>query len=317
MSFGSSAGMEILIVLNVWAGRRQRSITYWSALSAACSRRNSPNHSTAPLTECMPVFASAGPPRRLIGISPMRSPRSSPRCSTPLARIVDLPAENADGGFAPRHIPLSDEAREEVFEEFRRFVYTGKYSLDGREREWWAKTPAHVVRLAGTLAYLDWAMRGGDEPKEIEAKFMKGAVRLVRDYFWPHSRAALRQIGLSERHANARRVLRWIKADNRRNEVSREDLRRDALGQSLDADQTQSLIDGLVKTGWLREITKLAGPSGGRPARRWFVNPMLFVAAHTAEIAEIPDRSEIRAVSAVSAVFRGNGHAAPSGDGLQ
>jgi hypothetical protein len=29
---------------------------------------------------------------------------------------------------------------------------------------------------------------------------------LGRDYFWPHSRAALRQIGLSERNANARRV---------------------------------------------------------------------------------------------------------------
>ena len=240
-----------------------------------------------------------------------------PEVLNALARIVDLPAENADGGFAPRHIPLSDEAREEVFEEFRRFVYTGKYSLDGREREWWAKTPAHVVRLAGTLAYLDWAMRGGDEPKEIEAKFMKCAVRLVRDYFWPHSRAALRQIGLSERHANARRVLRWIKADNRRNEVSREDLRRDALGQSLDADQTQSLIDGLVKTGWLREITKLAGPSGGRPARRWLVNPMLFVAAHTAEIAEIPDRSEFAQFPQFPQSLGGNGHAAPSGDGLQ
>jgi len=101
-------------------------------------------------------------------------------------------------------------------------------------REWWAKTPAHVLRLAGTLSYLTWAWVGGAEPERIEVEFVQAAVRLVRDYFWPHSRAALRQIGLNERHASARRVLKWIKADKRRNKISREDLRRDALGQSLD-----------------------------------------------------------------------------------
>jgi hypothetical protein len=177
--------------------------------------------------------------------------------------------------------------------------------------------PAHVIRVAGTLAYLDWAMRGRDEPKEIEATFMRAAVRLVRDYFWPHSRAALRQIGLSERHANARRVLRWIKADNRRNEVSREDLRRDALGQSLDADQTQSLIDGLVKAGWLREITKLTGPSGGRPARRWLVNPMLFMDAQTAETAETFHPSEFAQFAQFPQHLRGNGHTALTRDAFQ
>jgi hypothetical protein len=64
----------------------------------------------------------------------------------------------------------------------------GNNSFDGREREWWAKMPAHAVRLAGTLAYLGWAMRGGEKPKENEANFMQPAVRLVWDCFWPHSR---------------------------------------------------------------------------------------------------------------------------------
>jgi hypothetical protein len=97
-------------------------------------------------------------------------------------------------------------------------------------------------------------------------------VRLVRDYFWPHSRAALRQIGLSERHANARRALRWIQA-HRRSEISLQGIRRDALAQSLDADQTQQLLAALVKAGWLREITT---PTAGRSIRRWAVNPKLF-----------------------------------------
>ena len=238
-----------------------------------------------------------------------------PEVLNALARIVDLPGENADGVFAARHIPLSNEAREDVFEKFRRSVFTGKNSLDGREREWWAKTPAHVVRLAGTLAYLDWAMRGGAEPTEIEAKFMQAAARLVRDYFWPHSRAALRQIGLSERHANARRVLRWIRARDLYT-VSREEIRREGLSQSLDAGQTQSLIDGLVKAGWLRETTSPARPSGGRPARRWIVNPMLFEAARIAETPETSRRSEFAQFPQFPQPLGENGHAAPTNDAL-
>jgi hypothetical protein len=207
-----------------------------------------------------------------------------PEVVNALTRIIDL-VDEKEGEFAPRNILLSPEAVE-AFERFRQFQHHGKNALDGREREWWAKSPAHVLRLAGTLSYLTWAWVGSAEPERIEVEFVQAAVRLVRDYFWPHSRAALRQIGLNERHASARRVLRWIKADKRRNKVSREGLRRDALGQSVDADQTQNLIDGLVNAGWLREITKSAGPSGGRPARRWLVNPMLFTGAQTAETAE-------------------------------
>src|SRR5262249_18436118 len=142
---------------------------------------------------------------------------------------------------------------------------------DGREREWWVKAPAQVLRLAGTLAYLDWARRTAGqaivvaEPNRIEAGFVDAAARLVREYFWPHSRAALRQIGLSERHANARRALRWIQAHGE-TEVSLKDIRRDALNQSLDADQTQELLDALVRAGWLRETTQ---QTAGRSIRRW------------------------------------------------
>jgi hypothetical protein len=43
----------------------------------------------------------------------------------------------------------------------------------------------------------------------------------------------------------------------------------------LDAEQTQTLIDSIVKAGWLKEITvEHTGP--GRPARRWLINPRLY-----------------------------------------
>jgi len=79
-----------------------------------------------------------------------------PEIQNALTRIIDLPAECDDGGFAPRSIPLSAEAVSS-FERFRQFLHHGKSELDGREREWWAKGGAHVLRLSLTLTYLDWA----------------------------------------------------------------------------------------------------------------------------------------------------------------
>jgi hypothetical protein len=120
------------------------------------------------------------------------------------------------------------------------------------------------------------------EPREVGEEFMSAAIRLAKEYFWPHARAALRQIGLTDRHRNARRVLRWIAAHGK-HEVSREDIRRDALSQSLDAEQTQELIDAIVRWDWLREDSTR---TPGRTRRRWRVNPKLFSLGGTAGSAE-------------------------------
>jgi hypothetical protein len=197
-----------------------------------------------------------------------------PELINALTRLATLPCTDEEGNFAPRTVYLSAEGLEE-FEQFRQFVDRGLNALDGREREWWSKGPTHVLRLSGTLAYLDWAFVGGAEPAEIEAQYVRSAVRLWREYYWPHARAALRVMGQSDKHADARRVLRWLQANGLR-EVALKDIRRDALAHKLDAEQTLALIEFLVRAGWLREATaKPVGP--GRPARRWEVNPKLFL----------------------------------------
>jgi hypothetical protein len=213
-----------------------------------------------------------------------------------LCRAIDLEAGDADA-FAPRNVLLSKEALI-AFEQFRQLIHDNKTSLDGREREWWAKGPSHVLRLAGTVAYLSWSLNGGAEPSEIDAPFMKSAVRLWHEYFWPHARAAVRQIGLSDRHSNARRVLRWIKAHGRR-EIGLKDIRREALCQALDAKQTESLLNSLEQTGWLRKGTE---QTGGRPAYRWAVNPLLFRGAESAESAERSGATAGKGLSALPAL---------------
>src|SRR5262245_42286789 len=224
-----------------------------------------------------------------------------PELQSALKALIRLPAEGADNVFAPQVIQLSQEAVAR-FEDYRRYVDKMKRALDGVERQWLVKSESQVLRLAGALTYFTWAFTLGAsgtnglamitadlEPHEIGEEFMTAAIRLVREYFWPHARAALRQIGLTDRHRNARRALRWIAAHGK-HEVSREDIRRDALGQSLDAEQTQELIDAIVRWGWLKESTaKVEG--AGRLKRRWRINPKLFSlggAAGIAEIAGIP-----------------------------
>jgi hypothetical protein len=204
-----------------------------------------------------------------------------PEIQNALMRLINLPAEE-DGVFAPRTVELSAEAVL-AFETFRTFLAQLKPDFDGREREWVAKGGTHVLRLSGTLAYLDWAMLGGAEPQSIGQQYVEAAVRLWRDYFWPHSRAALRQIGLSEKHANARRALCWIRTHGKA-EVSLQDIRQDALGRRLDAEQTRSLLDGLVRAGWLKLVTQ---KTAGRAVHRWQVNPQLFPGA-----SPLPERPE-------------------------
>ena len=165
------------------------------------------------------------------------------------------------------------------------------------------KSESQVLRLASTLTYLDWASLGdesgtgvgrisaGMEPDEVPESCMVAATRLLCEYFWPHARAALRQIGLTDRHRDLRRALRWIKANGRR-EVSLREIRRDAFGASLDAERTRDLLDRLVTAGWLRpEKTD----TGGRPLERWHVNPRIFQTAETAITAQSSSHSTIRA----------------------
>ena len=137
-----------------------------------------------------------------------------PEFQNTLARIADLAAEDEDGNFVSRAVWLSDEAVAE-FEHFRHFLHDFKRGYDGREREWLAKGPGQVLRLAGTLAYVDWATLGGPEPARIDVRFVHAAIQLWRDYFLPHSRAALRLIGLSDKHVNARKALKWIRANGK------------------------------------------------------------------------------------------------------
>ncbi|WP_445216784.1 DUF3987 domain-containing protein [Bradyrhizobium sp. Pa8] len=209
--------------------------------------------------------------------APFREPTDDadevdPEIINAFGRLANLPA-GEESAFGPRSVPLTADARRE-FAQFAQFAHQGRLQLEGRDREYWCKGTAHVLRLSGTLCFLEWAWLGGAEPQAIEARQVQSAVSLWKDYLWPHGRAALRLVGLTEKHGDARTVLRWLHA-SKKTIISREEVRREALAQRLDAGETQVLLDLLVRAGWLREApVKVSVP--GRPPRRWEANPRLF-----------------------------------------
>jgi hypothetical protein len=192
-----------------------------------------------------------------------------------LRRLVEeLPIKTQDGGFVAGEMCLSEDAQH-AFGHFLQFLHEEKGGLDGREREWWVKGGGQVIRLAGTLALMSWAANvGSAKPEKIERRFLDAAIRIWRDYFWPHSRAALRQVGTTKRQFVARRVLKWIRANkSAERSISVKEIRREALGQSLDAKQTEAVLEQLEQEGWLKKETT---PTGGRARHRWIVNERLF-----------------------------------------
>ena len=234
------------------------------------------------------------------------SAENEPLIINALTRLIeDLPLTTEDGQFVSSSIPLSQEAVA-TFEHFRQFLQANKAGLYGREREWWAKGQSQVLRLAGTLTFLDWAARPGlPKPQRIDARLMEAAIRLWRDYFWPHSRAALRQIGLSDGHTLARRALKWIRAHKARERiVSLKDIRREALGQAIDANKTETVLQQLEQTGWLRKETI---PTAGRARHRWQVNDLLFSLEPHAGSAESAGRGEGLVLPAISALPASDG----------
>ena len=150
-----------------------------------------------------------------------------------LAALTKLARFGNVSTVEPRSITLSNEARE-LFETLRARVYGEKKFLDGMEREYQSKIPAHVLRLAGTLMLIDWAFDGGNEPDVLQAPTMRAAISLATEYFWPHARSVLRQTRSATGNSEVRRVLRWIRATGA-SDVTREQIRCDALAKSLNS----------------------------------------------------------------------------------
>lgn len=187
-----------------------------------------------------------------------------------LRRISSL----ASAAESPGRLSLGPDAMARLQELLPRL---GRMNLEaeGSEAAWIGKGIGTVVRLAGLLHLMRWAeaeLGPDDVPEGIAGADFDCAWELWSGYFLPHARRVFAQAGDALTDRLVRRAARWLKR-SRLNAISREDIRRDALCQSVNAEAADQVIERLELAGFVRSVQKQG--TGGRPRLRWEVNPEL------------------------------------------
>jgi len=191
---------------------------------------------------------------------------------------------------------LPSEEALKVFDRHLRQLHETLQACRGVEAAWLGKGRGTVARLAAALALMHWSVNASSvapPPRTLDRDTMIAACTLW-DYFRQHARAVLGGAFHSHGDRLRRRVLCWIR-DSGLRQISRNDVRRHALGHALDAHQSLQLIQSLERAGWLRKVPR-ESTEAGRPPLLWDVHPTLIgdAGAEIAEIAGIrrPDRSD-------------------------
>ncbi|HYX04730.1 MAG TPA: DUF3987 domain-containing protein, partial [Reyranella sp.] len=179
-----------------------------------------------------------------------------------------------------------------AFDGFLSLLHRDLAHAEGLEADWMGKGSGTVARLAGILELLAWSgSESGAVPKTVGAPAVEAAIRLWSDYLRPHAVQVLLRAGPTDLMRQSRRVVRWL-AGHRRSEVTREEIRTQALSRSVNAGRADLVIGHLSAGGVLRLMTHASGSQGGRPPLRWRVNPAL---ASPKRLPETPGNLPIRA----------------------
>jgi hypothetical protein len=186
-------------------------------------------------------------------------------------RLVDLPGTIREP-FALGPGDAARERLEDLLPRLRAFMR----DADGVQAAWIGKAAGNIVRLAGLLSLMDWATVDGEAPcRTVEEHHLERAHALWTDYYWPHAQAVFGEAPLTLAERRVRRVGQWLRR-MRPETVSREEVRREALSQAVDADAAESVIERLEQQGVLRMLVPQRVGSRGPGRRRWAVNPQLW-----------------------------------------
>src|SRR5882757_7935698 len=229
------------------------------------------------------VWPGPAPYRSLRALKPVREDEAVNALQR-IARAVGTPEK-------PLVLPFEDQAVT-VFDTCLERLHGETLRAEGLLAGWLGKGRGTVARLAAVLALLDWTANrpnNAPPPAVITAQHLHAAWDLWERYYRPHARAVFDRAGPADRASqarqHARRVIGWIRARGV-TEISREDVRREALKQTVKAAGADEVILALEQAGVLREVDdEEEYPGRGRPARRWQVNPAL-LAKPAAQIAE-------------------------------
>jgi hypothetical protein len=123
----------------------------------------------------------------------------------------------------------------------------------------------------------------------VQRETVEAAIRIGRDYFLPHARAALELMGADPRIADAKRVLRWladpansvksVKSVKGVRVLSQRDVRALILGSHRTDEESDGVIRLLLNRGFMRPYIEEAKSGPGRkPSPKYEIHPSVFKA---------------------------------------
>lgn len=181
-------------------------------------------------------------------------------------------------GLRGRHLLFLDPPATAAFDAFLARLHGEVRRGEGLEAAWLGKGPGTVACLAGLFALMSWSVtHEAEPPSDIGREAVDRAVSLWSDYYRPHALAFLQRAVPTDIECRARRVVHWLRAGSLPT-VSKTDVRRTALGQTVSAKETDLVLARLVEAGVLRALDSKDPGRRGRPQLRWRVNPSLWSA---------------------------------------
>jgi Protein of unknown function (DUF3987) len=230
------------------------------------------------------VWPGPAPYRSLRTLKPTREDEAVNALQR-IARAVGTPEKPLVMAFEDQAVTAFDRSLE--------LLHPETLKAEGFMAGWLGKGRGTVARLAAVLALLDWTANrpnNAPPPTVITTHHLCAAWDLWERYYRPHAQAVFDRAGPSDRARKVRQVIGWIRTRGAA-EISREEVRREALSQRVNAAGADEVILSLEQAGVLREVDdEEEYPGPGRPARRWQVNPTLLAkpAAQTAESPSLP-----------------------------
>lgn len=189
-----------------------------------------------------------------------------------ITALLEIPIpKDAEGEPAPHLLKLTADAYSAWFEFWQ--AIEADMGPAGRFEcctDWAGKLPGAVARLA---ALLHIARHAHATPQDyaISDTDMNAAIRIGHTLA-AHALAVFDMMGADPAIDGARRVLAWIKAGSRHT-FSFRDCHHDHKHHFKQANELEPVLRVLEERLYLRPLPTEPGPKGGRPSRRYEVNP--------------------------------------------
>ena len=178
----------------------------------------------------------------------------------------------------PLKIPVEDAALDRLVElqKWQREIE----DTDGLLQSYAGKLPGFALRLALTLAFLEWAESDYPDPPEcVATRHLESAIAFVRLYAYPMAERAYAEASVPPEVRGAK-IIADIIVSEKITLLSQREVQRRALRGLRRAKQIEASIDVLIQAAWLRPTGRSSGPVGGRPRLEYPVNPKIHQLRH-------------------------------------